>query len=55
LQAASANEKLLADRDNEVTELKSRLSVIEAKGEQSALLEEKITALEAEISTVSQS
>ena len=53
LQAASGNEKLLADRDTEVSELKTKLSELESSQEQSKILEDKIASLESEIASVS--
>jgi hypothetical protein len=53
LQAASVNEKSLADRAIEVTELKSKLAELDSTKDQSKILEEKIASLEAEIATVS--
>ena len=53
LQAASANEKSLADRDVEVTDLKSKLAEMDANKGESEVLENKIADLESEIATVS--
>jgi hypothetical protein len=52
LQAASGNEKLLADRDGELSELKTKLAELENSQEQSKVLEDKIASLEAEITSV---
>lgn len=53
LQAATANEKSHADREVEVTDLKTRLAELGTNKEQSKVLEDKIVSLEAEIATVS--
>lgn len=52
LQAATANEKSHAERETEVTDLKSKVAEMDANKEQSKVLEEKIASLEAEIATV---
>jgi len=52
LQAATANEKSHADRETEVTDLKSKVAEMDANKEQSKVLEEKIASLEAEIASV---
>ena len=52
LQAASANEKSLADRNVEVTDLKSKLAEMDANKGESEVLENKIASLESEIATV---
>ena len=52
LQAATANEKSHAERETEVTDLKSKVAEMDANREQSKVLEEKIASLEAEIATV---
>jgi chromosome segregation ATPase len=55
LQAASSNEKLLADRDGELGELRTKLTELEQYQEQSKVLEDKIASFEAEMTSVSQS
>ena len=52
LQAATANEKSHAEKETEVTDLKSKVAEMDANKEQSKVLEEKIASLEAEIATV---
>jgi len=52
LQAATANEKSHAEKETEVTDLKSKVAEMDANKEQSKVLEEKIASLEAEIAAV---
>ena len=52
LQAATANEKSHAEKETEVTDLKSKVAEMDANKEQSKVLEEKIASLEAEIAIV---
>lgn len=53
LQAATANEKTLAEREAEVTELKSEIAKLQQAQQKAADLEVKVAELGDEIKTVS--
>jgi uncharacterized protein YlxW (UPF0749 family) len=53
LQAASANEKTLGQREEEIKDLKLQLAELESTKAKSVELESKIAALESEVTSVS--
>lgn len=53
LQAASANDKVLAERETEVTDLKTQLADLNTAKDTAADLQTKVKALETEIESVS--
>lgn len=53
LQAASANDKVLAERETEVADLKTQLADLTTAKETATELQSKVTALESEIETAS--
>lgn len=53
LQAASGNEKILSERETELTALKTQLADLTTVKEDASRLQSKVTTLETEIETVS--